>query len=121
MNKLAKCLLTITCNCVIFRRMNDVVTDHRGWPCPVSLQLPAEVPGLPVSPHVMPCFWTSQMNANTLSHTRRQRTGLHAPMCRHKEHAEDKHHISTEVVNRPSEAFLKGLGSSAFIEPLSDY
>lgn len=34
---------------------------------------------------------------------------------------EDRHHITTEVVNRPSEAFLKGVSSSASIEPLSDY
>lgn len=40
---------------------------------------------------------------------------------RRTEPAEGRHHISTEVVNRPSEAFLEGVSSSAFIEPLSDY
>lgn len=60
------------------------------------------------------------MNANTLSHTRRQTEDR--PTCPLVQaQAEDKHHISTEVVNRPSEAFLKGFSSSAFIEPLSDY
>lgn len=45
----------------------------------------------------------------------------HAPPYTDTEPTEDRHHISTEVVNRPSEAFLKGVSSSAFIEPLSDY
>lgn len=62
------------------------------------------------------------MNANTLALTQGDREPPHVPpMCKHKEPAEDKHHISSEVVNRPSEASLKGLSSSAFIEPLSDY
>lgn len=62
-------LLTIKSNGAFFRSVNDVVPEQRGWLNPVWLQLPAEPP---VSPDATLCLWTAQMNANTLSHTRRQ-------------------------------------------------
>lgn len=63
-----------------------------------------------------------QTHTNINTHIERDRqSSPHAPIHRHKEPTEDRHHISTEVVNRPSEAFLKGVSSSALIEPLSDY
>lgn len=62
---------------------------------------------------------------HTLSIPSQRTVHTHIPhassIYRHTEPAEGRHHISTEVVNRPSEAFLEGVSSSAFIEPLSDY
>lgn len=62
---------------------------------------------------------------HTLSIPSQRTIHTHIPhassIYRHTEPAEGRHHISTEVVNRPSEAFLEGVSSSAFIEPLSDY
>lgn len=117
----------------LFRRVNCVVTEQRSG-CIISC---LSAPGfffLPFSLsrdggpiillrcHTPPI--SSQRTANThiLTHTGRDRQRTpHAPKHRHNEPTEDRHHISTEVVNRPSEAFLKGVSSSAFIEPLSDY
>lgn len=42
---------------------------------------------------------------HTLTHKQAEKGPPYmSPMCTHKEQAGDKHHISTEVVNRPSEA-----------------
>lgn len=60
---------TIKSHGAFFRSVNDVVPEQRGWLNPAWLQLPAEPP---VSPDATLCLWTAQMNANTLSHTRRQ-------------------------------------------------
>ena len=61
-------------------------------------------------------------HALTFTQKERDRESPRPPSIhRHTEPTEDRRHISTEVVNRPSEAFLKGVSSSAFIEPLSDY
>lgn len=64
---------------------------------------------------------SSWRTAHTHTQRKRDRERPRPSMHRHTEPTEDRHHISTEVVNRPSEAFLQGVSSSAFIEPLSDY
>ena len=118
----------------LFRRVNCVVTEQRSG-CIIScLSAPVFFFFLSffflsrdAGPIILLCCHTppisSQRTANThiLTHRKRQTANPHAPKHRHNEPTEDRHHISTEVVNRPSEAFLKGVSSSAFIEPLSDY
>lgn len=81
--------------------------------------------GLSVCSAVTHCLST-QRTANTHKHTYAHKETDREPprpppIHRHKDPTEARHHIGTEVVNRPSEVFLQGVSSSAFIEPLSDY
>lgn len=116
----------------LFRRVNCVVTEQRSG-CIIScLSAPGfffclfSVKGRRAYHSALLSYTAyifSKDCKHTHTHTQEETDSEppHAPKHRHNEPTEDRHHISTEVVNRPSEAFLKGVSSSAFIEPLSDY